>query len=142
MTKGYDFLGERIRKLRDMDDCSQEELGKVLNLPKQSISRIEKGNRKVSIEELDKIADYFGTAPIVILKEELIDKRYEDYKPQNRWGFKVPSEADYFLEEVEKSFDRLLDMDEKFNYKKIKHSINQTKKALDELLKEYERREK
>lgn len=142
MSKGYDFLGERIKKLRDMNDCSQVELGKVLNLPKQSISRIEKGNRKISIEELDKIADYFDTAPIVILKEGLIDKKYEDNKPKNKWGYKVPSEVDYFLEELEKYFDRLLDMDEKFNSKKIKNIISQTKKALDKLLKEYEGRKK
>ena len=140
MTKGYDFLGERIRKLREIYDCTQDEIGKVLNLPKQSISRIEKGNRKISIEELDKIADYFGTSPIVILKEELIDKQYEANKPKNKWGYKVPSEVDYFLEELEKEFNRLLDMDEKFNFKKINHIIGNTKKALDKLSKEYERK--
>lgn len=137
MSKGYDFLGERIKKLRDMNDCSQVELGKILNLPKQSISRIEKGNRKISTDELDKIADYFDTAPIVILKEGLIDKKYEDNKPSNRWGYRVPLEVDYFLEELEKYFDRLLDVDEKFNYKKINNIIGQTKKALDKLSKEY-----
>ena len=46
------------------------------------------------------------------------------------------------LEELEKYFDRLLDMDEKFNSKKIKNIIGQTKKALDKLSKEYEDRKK
>jgi len=138
MSKGYDFLGDRVRKLREMNDCTQEELGKVLNLPKQSISRIEKGNRKISIEELDNIADFFGTAPIVILKDNLIDKKYEDNKPKNRWGFKVPDVVDYFLDDLEEYFNRLLDMDERFSFKNIKKDINETKRALDRLLKEYD----
>jgi len=138
MSKGYDFLGDRIRKLREINNCTQEELGKLLNLPKQSISRIEKGNRKISIEELDNIADFFGTAPIVILKDDLIDKKYEDNKPKNRWGFKVPDVVDFFLDDLEEYFNRLLDMDERFSFKNIKKDINETKRALDRLLKEYD----
>ena len=142
MSKGYDFLGERIKKLREINDCTQTELGKLLNLPKQSISRIEKGKRKITTRELDKIAEFFNTASILILKEEFINKKYEDNKPKNKWGFKVPYLADIFFDDLEEYFDRLIESDEKFNSKKIKHIINQTKKALDELLKEYEKKEK
>jgi len=140
MSKGYDFLGDRIRKLREINNCTQEELGKLLNLPKQSISRIEKGNRKISIEELDNIADFFNTAPIVILKDGLIDKKYEDNKPKNRWGFKVPYLADIFLDDLEEYFNRLLGMDKRFSFKNIKKDINETKRALDMLSKEYDKK--
>ena len=57
-------IGERIKKLRDRNNCTQTELGKILNLPKQSISRIEKGRRSVSPEEIDKISKLFNIPSI------------------------------------------------------------------------------
>jgi transcriptional regulator with XRE-family HTH domain len=136
VSKGYDFLGDRIRKLREINDCTQEELGNELNLPKQSISRIEKGNRKISVEELDKIADFFHTAPILILKDGLIDKKYEDSKPKNKWGIKVSQFIDEYIHEQEQYTDYLIKSGQFNFYRGVIKDLKNTIKALQLLLKE------
>lgn len=62
------FIGDKIRQIRNIKHVSQEKLGKVLELNKQTISRIEKGIRKLSHSELTKIADFFKE-PIVVFTE-------------------------------------------------------------------------
>jgi transcriptional regulator with XRE-family HTH domain len=52
------FLGDKIRQYRIIKHHSQEELGKVINLNKQAVSRIENGIRRVSHSELVKIAEF------------------------------------------------------------------------------------
>jgi len=50
-------VGEKIRQARALKKISQEELGKVLNLKKASVSLIEKGKRKVTVDEIIKISN-------------------------------------------------------------------------------------
>lgn len=69
MEKEDIFISEKIRQLRILHKKSQEELGDFLNLPKQTISRIEKGERKVSHTELLKIADFLDE-PVEAFTEE------------------------------------------------------------------------
>ena len=52
-------LPERIIDLREALDITQGKLAKELGLDKSSMSRIENGTRKVSSDELLKMADYF-----------------------------------------------------------------------------------
>jgi transcriptional regulator with XRE-family HTH domain len=97
----YDvFVGSRIRRIRVLKDISQEELGKVLKLPKQAISAIEKGKRKLSIEELDKISTFFNEPMQAFIKEDyefvhIIETPYgaipvfiDDFLEQYRYAFK------------------------------------------------------
>jgi len=51
-------IGEKIRQARVLKKISQEELGKKINLKKQSISLIEKGKRDVTLPEIMIIAKY------------------------------------------------------------------------------------
>lgn len=53
------LIGPRIKLLRQKRGISQEELGKVLNLSKTTISHYENQTRIPSIETLIDIADYF-----------------------------------------------------------------------------------
>ena len=136
MSKGYDFLGEKIKKLRAINNRSQEELGEALKLPKQSISRIEKGNRKVSTKELDKIADFFNIPTMFFLEDGWIDNIYERNLPKNRWGINIPLNAEYFIEGLEEYFNYLDDTGQ-LNYKEVRKIIMGTNKALNKLLIEY-----
>lgn len=67
-------ISEKIRQYRILKNRTQEELGDFLKLPKQAISRIEKGQRKVSYSELSKIAKFLEE-PIEVLIEEDIKNR-------------------------------------------------------------------
>ena len=142
MSKGYNYLGDRIKKLREINDYTQTELGKVLNLPKQSISRIEKGRRKISPEELEKISKFFHTPSIFILKEGWIDNEYEDSRPKNRWGIRVPQFIEDFLEGLGDYFEYSLDYNKRFDSKTIKKIIRDTTKALKDISEQYENKDK
>jgi len=138
MSKNYDFLGERIRKLRHINNCTQEELGKVLNLPKQSISRIEKGKRRVSSQELEEISKFFKTPDIFILKEGWIDETYKDSIPDNKWDISIPSFVENFLYGLEEYLDSSLSY-KRFNLRTAKKIIKGTIKALNEISQEYDK---
>ncbi|MBA7508764.1 hypothetical protein ES705_00697 [subsurface metagenome] len=63
-------IGKKIRNYRITHDISQEALGKYLRLPKQAISRMENGKRRITIEELEKIALFFDEPIQLFLKDE------------------------------------------------------------------------
>jgi transcriptional regulator with XRE-family HTH domain len=52
-------IGRNVRNYRILNDIKQEQLAKYLNLPIQVISRMENGKRRITIEELEKIALFF-----------------------------------------------------------------------------------
>ena len=141
MSEGYGNLGYRIKILREKNALTQTELGKVLNLPKQSISRIEKGRRKVSPKELVKISKLFNIPSIFILKDGWIENEYRDIS-SNRWGVRLPQFVESFLEGLEKFFENSLDRHSGFNSDDIKEIIENTKKALEDILKQYKDQDK
>jgi len=63
-------VGKKVRNYRITHDISQEALGKYLGLPKQAISRIENGKRRISLEELEKTALFFDKPIQMFLKDE------------------------------------------------------------------------
>jgi len=63
-------MGKKIRNYRITHDYSQQELADYLNLPKQAISRIENGKRRVTAQELEKIALFFDVPLALFLKDE------------------------------------------------------------------------
>lgn len=63
-------IGKNVRIYRIVHNISQQSLAKYLNLPKQTISRMENGKRKITIEELEKIALFFDQPIQLFLKEE------------------------------------------------------------------------
>ena len=48
----YKKIGERLRKLRKYMGLTQEQVGEILNLGRDAILRIEKGDRKIDLQEL------------------------------------------------------------------------------------------
>lgn len=62
-------LGERIQKYRKMKGLSQEELGKLLHISRQTISKLESNQSSPDIQSWKAMADVFG-----ISLEELLDE--------------------------------------------------------------------
>ena len=48
----YKKIGERLRKLRKYMGLTQEQVANILGLGRDAIIRIEKGNRKIDLQEL------------------------------------------------------------------------------------------
>lgn len=58
---------KRLRDLREDNELKQEDLGKIIHTTKQSYGRYENGQRKLSIEDLIKIADFYNVSTDYIL---------------------------------------------------------------------------
>ena len=68
MKNFYKILGKRIKDLRMEAGISQENFSGYLQVNRVAISQIEKGERKLSAEEIKKISEYFN-----ITTDELLD---------------------------------------------------------------------
>jgi broad specificity phosphatase PhoE/plasmid maintenance system antidote protein VapI len=77
-------LGERIREIRKNLGFSQEEVAHRLNVPRPSVSQIERGERELSAEELAILSEFFGI-PI----NELLET-----KPKIKKSLETRSESD------------------------------------------------
>ncbi len=55
----YEFIGERIRALRDEQRLSQDALAKAIGVSTNTISRWETATYKPSVDDLQKLANYF-----------------------------------------------------------------------------------
>jgi len=57
----YAKIGQRIREVREQSDSqiSQQQLADVLELTRTSITNIEKGNQKITLDALYKLCEYF-----------------------------------------------------------------------------------
>lgn len=58
----YKRIGERIRDLRELQQpkMSQEELAEVLELKRTSVTNIERGNQKITLDSLYALCARFG----------------------------------------------------------------------------------
>lgn len=69
MTK----LGERLKKAREYLGLTQEDVAKLLNVSRVVITNIEIGARKVTAEELSKLAKIYGWSMEELLEGEKIE---------------------------------------------------------------------
>lgn len=53
---------KRLRDLREDNDLKQEDIAKILNITKQAYGRYENGTRKLSIEDLIKLCDFYNVS--------------------------------------------------------------------------------
>lgn len=84
MTKIDKKLVENVRKLREQHSMTQQNLADLLGLLRPTISQIENGERKLSADELLKLADIFNVSvenllgiqkePQIIIKKEKVKK--------------------------------------------------------------------
>ena len=58
---------KRLKDLREDNDLLQEDIAKVLNTTKQSYSNYERGYRKLNIEDLIKLSQFYKVSTDYIL---------------------------------------------------------------------------
>ena len=63
-------LAERLRSEREYLGMSQDQVARVLELPRAAVSAFETGRRKVSSGELARLAALYGTTPNRLLGSE------------------------------------------------------------------------
>lgn len=58
----YGLIGERIRQIREAQNprMSQDDLARLLELKRTSITNIERGNQKVTLDTLYRLCERFG----------------------------------------------------------------------------------
>lgn len=79
-------IGARLRLLRDRHDRTQEEVARVLGLNhRQSVGHIESGERRVSPEELVRLAAYFGVA---------VTRLTDRFEPDEKIAFSFRASSD------------------------------------------------
>ncbi|NLF40681.1 DUF4065 domain-containing protein [bacterium] len=70
MNTTSETIGRRMRKLRERLGMSQHDLATQLALPRPSVSQIENGERKVSVDELVRIGRVLNVSTEVLLGAE------------------------------------------------------------------------
>lgn len=58
---------KRLRDLREDNDLKQEDIAKILNITKQAYGRYENGARKLSIEDLIKLCNFYNVSADYII---------------------------------------------------------------------------
>lgn len=64
------ILSKNMKKYRAISNVSQEELAYRCGLHRTYISDVERCNRNISIDNIEKIATALGISPADLLKEE------------------------------------------------------------------------
>jgi transcriptional regulator with XRE-family HTH domain len=75
-------IAERIREARTLAGLSQGQVAKMMGMHRPSISEIEAGNRRVSAEELTRLADLFDVSTAYLLGEAPAKLSLDDPKLQ------------------------------------------------------------
>jgi len=89
------FIGQRIKAFRKAVGMSQQKLAELLGISRPSVSQIENGSRKVSAEELKKLADIFNTSADNLLNPQKsptvsVKESRSVYKPAPQIRINVP----------------------------------------------------
>lgn len=68
MKNSKNKISINVEKLRRKNKLTKENLSLILGLDNSYISKLEKGNINITIEKLDKIAEYFKVETYMLLK--------------------------------------------------------------------------
>lgn len=105
--KNKQELGEYIAELRDEAGLTQDELAVELDMRQSAISRVESGQRSLTLQELGSYAEFFGVSVDRLLQKEELEgsflMRAEDAdSPGSREAIQQFSEIvkDYFSAEA------------------------------------------
>lgn len=61
-------LGRRLREARECLGLSQEQVADHLGIPRPSVSTIEAGKRRVSFQEIKRLAELVSPTAVVLLR--------------------------------------------------------------------------
>jgi Zn-dependent peptidase ImmA (M78 family) len=83
-------LGERLRRAREAAKITQADAGKVIDAARTTVVAIEQGQRRIRIDELQKLAHAYGTSANALLRKEAI---VMDLVPQFRRSANATGDA-------------------------------------------------
>jgi transcriptional regulator with XRE-family HTH domain len=63
------FIGQKLKQIRRLKNVTQKELGDFLNFSEAQISLIESGKRKLSVEDIYKVAKFFDVSHDYFLEQ-------------------------------------------------------------------------
>ncbi|MBC8387768.1 MAG: helix-turn-helix transcriptional regulator [Actinobacteria bacterium] len=132
-------VGKKVRDYRITHDISQDKLGKYLKLPKQAISRMENGKRRITSEELAKIALFFDEPIQLFLQDE-----YKYIYPRETAYGVFPVYMAEFFEDLVKGLEVNIGKDNPThtNIKKLVNAILEIDKTVTSHQKFKEKRER
>src|SRR5262245_43945890 len=81
-------VGERLRIARENADITQKEAADTINIARTTLVAIEKGQRRIRIDELQQLAKLYGTSVNALLRQEAV---HVDLAPRFR---KLPDAVD------------------------------------------------
>ena len=114
------YLSKNIKYLRQKNNLTQEDFGKIVNKARSLISAWESDDREISTEDIIKISNHFFVSMDDLVSKDL---SIEDNKMQD--------ELDVLFSKYK---DKLSDSDKEY----IKFIIERTKKEIDKQLGESE----
>jgi len=88
-------IGKRIKELRAKAGISQQRLAELLSVSRPAVSQIENEERKVSADELDRLAKIFNVSVNSLLNEEkepevILEGKVKEKKPPSSIRINVP----------------------------------------------------
>lgn len=75
-----DFFGKNLKYLRKINKLEQEELAKILGIPRSTLSCWENGLRTPKIKKILEIANYFKVDMDIISRDYSLEKNKTDNK--------------------------------------------------------------
>jgi transcriptional regulator with XRE-family HTH domain len=74
------MVGERLKHYRQLRRMSQEELAEDMGFPSNTISKIEHGTRKVTLEEAIRLAEVLGISLLDLAGIPAFAEQHEEVK--------------------------------------------------------------
>ncbi|BBH24388.1 transcriptional regulator [Paenibacillus baekrokdamisoli] len=74
------LIGERLRYLRKINNLTQEELAEKAGINASYIGSVERGDRNISIETLEKIINGLNVTPTEMFQFHEIDSKYSSFE--------------------------------------------------------------
>lgn len=94
-------VGDRLRRARDNADFTQQEAADKIDIARTTLVAIEKGQRRIRIDELQRLAKLYGVSVNALLRQEAV---YVDLVPRFR---RLPDAVDRAANEAVEIMSRL-----------------------------------
>lgn len=72
-------IGKQLRQIRRSNGKTQAEVASHLNLSRSTVVQMERGNRRVTAEDVERLAALYQCSPSVLLSEQQVEETNDDY---------------------------------------------------------------
>ena len=69
----FTAIGKNIKSYRESFGLSQQEIANLIGVSRGTITYYETGSRMPSMQNIEKLADFFGIEPIDLINENIVD---------------------------------------------------------------------